>query len=227
MKHVILLGTSHIAEESVRAIESAIEKHLPDIVAVELDAGRLEALTHKQRRASFFQLVPRVGVTGAVFALIGAYMQKRLGAQVGVLPGADMLAAVRAAQKRKLQVFLIDQNIEVTLARFSQQFTLREKMRLLGDILMALFFPQRQMKKYGVFTLDLSRVPSTKLIARLIREIKKRYPSLYRVLIQERNEYMAYQLVRLLHLHPDKKILAVVGAGHEEGMRALLQKINK
>ncbi len=92
---------------------------------------------------------------------------------------------------------------------------------------MALFFPQQQMKKYGVFTLDLSRVPSAQLIARLIREIKKRYPSLYRVLIQERNEYMAYQLIRLTHLHPDKKILAVVGAGHEEGMQKMLQKINK
>lgn len=226
MKRIILLGTSHIAEESVAAIETAIVKHEPGIVAVELDTARLDALVHKRRKASFFQLVPQVGITGAVFASIGSYVQKKLGAKVGVLPGADMLAAVRAGQKHKLPVFLIDQPIDVTLRRFSAGFTFREKLRLLADVFMAVFFPERQMKKYGVFVLDLSRVPPKKLIERLIREIKKRYPSLYRVLIQERNEYMVYQLVRLAHQHPDKKILAVVGAGHEEGMRRMLRRVN-
>lgn len=222
MNQIILLGTSHIAEESVAAIQAAIAKHEPDMVAVELDEGRLDALVHKRRRASFLQLVPRVGITGAVFAAIGGYVQKKLGAHVGVLPGADMLAAVRAGQKKKLPVFLIDQPIELTLRHFSTAFTFREKLRLLADIFMALLFPRRQMKQYGLFTLDLSKVPPKKLIERLIREIKKRYPSLYRVLIQERNEYMAYQLVRLAHQYPNAKILAVVGAGHEEGMRKML-----
>ena len=225
MKRIILLGTSHIAEESVAAIERAIAKYEPCIVAVELDTARLDALVHRRRRVSFLSLVPRVGITGAVFAVIGGYVQKKLGAKVGVLPGADMLAAVRTAQKHKLPVFLIDQPIEVTLRRFSAAFTFREKMRLLADVFMAIFFPERQMKQYGVFVLDLSTVPSQKLIARLIREIKKRYPSLYRVLIHERNEYMVYQLVRLAHQHPDKKILAVVGAGHEEGMQRMLGRV--
>ena len=225
MNQIILLGTSHIAEESVAAIKQALAKHEPGMVAVELDEGRLDALIHKRRRASFFQLVPQVGITGAVFAALGGYVQKKLGAHVGVLPGADMLAAVRSAQKKKLPVFLIDQPIEITLRHFSTAFTFREKLRLLGDIILAVFFPRRQMKQCGLFTLDLSKVPPKKLIERLIREIKKRYPSLYRVLIHERNEYMAYQLVRLAHQHPDTKILAVVGAGHEEGMKKMLKVV--
>ncbi len=225
MKQIVLLGTSHIAEESIRAIDAARVKYKPDLIAVELDTGRLDALLHHRKQAPFFQLIARVGVTGAVFALIGSYVQKKLGSKVGVLPGADMLAAVRLAHKNKLPVFLIDQPLEATLSHFSRAFTFREKLRLMGDLFLALFFPEQQIKKYGLAHLDLSRVPPQKLIARMVRKIKKHYPSLYQVLIAERNQHMVYQLVRLAHQYPDKNILAVVGAGHVEGMRLLLARV--
>ncbi len=56
--------------------------------------------------------------------------------------------------------------------------------------------------------------------------LKKRYPSIHKALITDRNKYMVKKLVKLIRAHPDKKILAVVGAGHEEGMLSLLNKVD-
>jgi pheromone shutdown-related protein TraB len=222
-KNITLLGTSHIAQGSVNEIINTIETSKPDIVAVELDKNRLAALLQKGKRPSLLRLIGKIGVTGMLFALIGAYMQRKLGKIVGVQPGEDMLAAVKTAGKHKLPLFLIDQNIEVTLARFSKFFTWREKFRLLKDIFMALFFQKRQLKKYGFDTIDLTSVPPKKLIHQLIGRVKEEYPSVYQVVIHERDMFMSLALIGIVKEHPDKQILAVVGAGHEEGMMEFLK----
>ena len=54
--------------------------------------------------------------------------------------------------------------------------------------------------------------------------VKKYYPSIYLTLIKERNEYMAKALYKLITINPDKTILAVVGAGHEEEIIRLVKQ---
>ena len=49
-KNLILIGTSHIAKESLREVARVIEKEKPDIVAIELDRRRFYALTQKTKR---------------------------------------------------------------------------------------------------------------------------------------------------------------------------------
>ena len=80
------------------------------------------------------------------------------------------------------------------------------------------------MKKYGVKELDLTKVPSKKMIKKLTSEVKKRYPNVYNVLIEERNKIMALNLKRLMESNPDKLIIAIIGAGHEEEMMDLIKK---
>ena len=55
--------------------------------------------------------------------------------------------------------------------------------------------------------------------------MRKDYPSVYRVLIAERNVYMSKNLYNLLTLN--KKIVAVVGAGHEEEIISLIGSYDK
>ena len=93
-------------------------------------------------------------------------------------------------------------------------------------MIMGLLFPKKQMKKYGLEKFDLRRVPEQEVIAKIINEMKKQYPSVYKTLITDRNRYMVKLLVKLLHEHPEKKILAIVGAGHKEGMGKLLLKVD-
>ena len=58
----------------------------------------------------------------------------------------------------------------------------------------------------------------------MIQEVKKRYPNLYTVLVEERNEYMARKLVYLMKSKPNDRIVAIVGAGHEEEIIKLIKK---
>ena len=54
--------------------------------------------------------------------------------------------------------------------------------------------------------------------------MKKKYPNVYSILVEERNKKIANNIVRLMQKNPEAKILIVIGAGHEEGM---LEEIKK
>jgi pheromone shutdown protein TraB len=142
-----------------------------------------------------------------------------------VSPGAEMKTALELARKEDLKVAYIDQPIKITLRNFSNEFTWKEKFRFLGDIFRGIFFPKRQMKLSGMEKLDLRKVPEQELITLLIKQLRERYPSLYKTLIDDRNKYMVKQLIKLLREDPKKRILVVVGAGHKEGMNELLLKV--
>ena len=221
MSQFIILGTSHIAQESVNKIKSTIEIAKPAVVAVELDAMRLHALIHNPKSRISISAITKIGVKGFLFALLGSYIQKKLGKIVGLTPGSDMLTAVKVAHKNNIPVALIDRNIEITLKRFSQTLTWAERFRFLGDIVKGLFFPKSQLKKYG--NINLKTVPSKELIKMLTTELKTRYPNVYKVLIAERNKYMINQLKALSKKYPETTILAVVGAGHQEEIENGLQ----
>jgi len=217
---VRIIGTSHISPESLKKVEQTILEEKPAIVAIELDAKRLFALLHKGKQRLSFKDIRRVGFKGWAFAQIGAWAEKKLGAKVGVTPGAEMLRAVAAAQKTGAKIALIDQDIDVTLKKFSHALTWKEKWNFAKDL-----FSGVVLRK-GI-KIDLSKVPSQKLIEKLINDVKKRYPSIYRVLVQERNEYMAKKLAKITQYHPDAYIIAVVGAGHEKEMTKLLKSYIK
>ena len=50
------------------------------------------------------------------------------------------------------------------------------------------------------------------------------FPSFYKVIIEERNTYMAKKIIAITNQYPDAKLLVVTGAGHIEGIAALLKK---
>ena len=220
-----LIGTSHIAKESVKEIEKAILEK-PDIVAVELDIGRAAALLQKKRNKITLTQIMQIGIKGYIFAKIGQKVQQKLGKMVGVAPGSDMKKAIELASKEKLMVAFIDQPIQITLKRFSKALTWKEKGKFVLDIFKGLFNPKKQIKELGLEKFDLSKVPTKEVISKMMLQMKKRYPSLYRTLVEERNKYMVKKLIQLMRKNPEKKILAVVGAGHLEGLKELLNKVD-
>ncbi len=226
-KNIIIIGTSHIAPESLKAVTRTIELERPDIIAVELDKKRLWGLLAGGIGKTKISLkrIKKVGIKGYVFGLLGSYVQHRLGKYVGVSPGSDMLAAVKLAQNYGMQIALIDQDIDITLKQFSCSLSSKEKWNFLVDVIKSLFFRKREMKKYGLEEIDLSKVPPKRLIKKLIESVKERYPNVYRVLISDRNLYMARKLYELMELNPTKKIVGVVGAGHEDELISLIKKI--
>jgi len=215
--NISIIGTSHIARQSLHEIKQAFNTLNPDIVAVELDKNRLAGLLSQQTSNLSPVLIKTIGLQGYIFALLGRFIQKKLGNIVNMKPGADMIMAIKIAKEHKKKIALIDRDIQITLRRFSNHFSAKEKTRLFWDIISAPFTKKR-------IKINLSKVPEKKIINQLLTQLQHRYPNMYKVLVQERNEYMARALLHINQLHPESKILAIVGAGHEEAILSLVKQ---
>jgi pheromone shutdown protein TraB len=133
---VRVVGTAHVSEESVREVEAAIDESDPDVVAVELDEGRYRQL----QGGAPDDLEPADLLEGnTVFQFIAywmlSYVQSRMGEKFDVRPGADMLAAVEAAEKRGIEVALVDRDIQTTIQRFWARMGAIEKLRMASGLL--------------------------------------------------------------------------------------------
>lgn len=211
-----LVGTSHIARQSTRRIRDAARDFQPDAFAVELDRNRLAALVQGERPSYSPRLVRVIGVRGYLFALLGSFVQRRLGRIVNMAPGSDMLAAVNLAKEGGKRLVLIDQDIRVTLQRLNKSLGWREFLQFCKDLWEGVVHRKR-------YAFDLSKVPEERLVVELLSLFRKRYPRPYRALVGERNHHMARALRQYHQLNPEEKVLVVVGAGHAPGMRSLLE----
>jgi pheromone shutdown-related protein TraB len=219
-QNLTIIGTSHIAKQSLDEVKKAIETEKPDIIALELDKQRLYALMSSKREKISFSSIFKVGFKGFLFSLIGAWAEKRLGEYGGVMPGTEMKTAIKLSKKYKIKLALIDQDIQITLKKLSKSLSWKEKWNFIADMFRAVILREKEVE------FDLRTVPSKEIIQKMINKVKKRYPNIYKVLVAERNEYMAKKLVRLMKA--EEKILAIVGAGHEEEMINLVKKnLNK
>lgn len=218
-KNIVLVGTSHIAKKSAEKIKKIYDEFQPDIICVELDKNRVHALLTNAKPNYSLSGIKQYGLQGYLFAVIASFIQKKLGNVVGTQPGVDMLSAVKLAKNNNKQLELIDQDIQITLKKFSKKFSFKEKMRLFWDIISAPFAKQNKKLK-----ISLTDVPDDKVIHMLMEQMKSRYPNLYYVIVEERNQIMAKNIQRIMEKSPDKKIMVVIGAGHESELIELIKK---
>jgi len=218
MKNIEIIGSSHIAKQSIHEIHKKILEENPEIVCVELDRSRFLSLFKEQRKASLKDL--KVGGFGAIFMWVGRWLQKKLGEKVGIMPGADMKSAVLSARKVGARIYLIDLPIQQTLLKLSKEVSAWEKAKL---VLYIIFSPLSKKNRQKVKDIDLTKVPAQKVIEDLILEMRDKFPGIFKVLLDDRNKHMANALKKIIADHPDKKIIAVVGAGHEKGLKKLLK----
>ena len=216
-KNLVFLGTSHIAKQSLNEVKKYIEEEKPSIIALELDEKRLKALMSKGQRKIMLRNIKQIGLKGFLFSLLGAWAERKLGRLVGVAPGDDMRQAIRIAKRDKIEIALIDQDIEITLQRLSKAITWKEKLNFLTDIIKALFIKQE-------IEFDLTKVPDKKIIKRLTNKLKERYPNIYKVLIDERNLIIANNIKKLMDSNLNKKILIILGAGHIDDVLEIIKE---
>lgn len=219
-KNLHLIGTSHIARQSVEEVEAAIRSLKPKIVALELDRRRFMALMQEKRGGPKLRDIRKVGWKGFLFGAAGHWIEKKLGKVVGVPPGAEMKKAAETAREVGADVALIDEDIEIILKRLSKRITWKEKGRFVKEILKS-FFVREKIK------IDLTKVPDEKMIRKLTRKVKRDYPSIHKTIIEERNHYMAKNLYKLITVEKEWNIVAVIGAGHEKEMLELIKHESK
>ncbi|HLD57677.1 MAG TPA: TraB domain-containing protein [archaeon] len=209
---IILVPTSHVAEESIQKIKEVIEKTKPDCVAVELDKNRYLALKSEQVSGK-----PNLGFTTNVIFTLLKKLQEKIGDIVGIMPGSDMLTAVETAKEKSIPVYFIDQDIQKTLEAL-KMLKLTEKLKLIKYALTASFYIYTGRGKEKI---DLTKVPPEQLIDDALEVFKITFPQLYKILVEDRNQYMAANLKKLSENY--NTVVAVVGAGHYKGIKSLLE----
>lgn len=214
-KTVILVGTAHISQESVELVKKVIEQEHPDCVCLELDEKRYQALTQKKQWQSLDlkTIIKNKQLSTLLVSLLMASYQKRLGGKLGVMPGAELLMAARTAKDMQIPISLCDRDVRVTLRRAWKSTSFFKKGYLLASLLASLF------DKTEISEEKLKELKQKDVLTELMEEMGDALPDLKRVLIDERDLY----LVEKIKSSPGKKIVAVVGAGHVEGM---IQKFN-
>lgn len=201
-----IYGTSHVSKESLELIEEKLEAHDPDIVALELDPIRLNAL-----------LTGDDTNDGPLFLKLVKKFQESVGSKTGVMPGDEMLYAYRKSVEDGREVALIDQDIRITVDRL-KHVSRKEKARAVIEAVGGLLMPGR---------FDIHSIPEDQLINQLLEELEDRFPQLHRVLVEERNRVMADYLKSLKANNPDSEIVAFVGAGHRQKLEEMLEPQQK
>lgn len=216
-KEIILVGTAHISKESIQLVEETIEKEAPDVIGVELDKDRLGQLLSgkKWQETNIVEIIQSGKTELFLLNILLSNMQRQLGEHVGVKPGAEMLAALNKAKEKKRPVQLLDRDVRVTLKRAFGTMGIVEKLKL-GTGIIGGFFGVGEK----ITVEKIEELKKEDLLNNLMKELGKQFPSIKKVLVDERDVFIA----EMIKHSPGKKIVAVVGAGHVEGIITHLKK---
>ena len=213
-----LLGTAHVSRASVDAVRAAIAGGDYDTIAVELDPNRAAALTDPDALGKLDLVkVLREGKAAhfAANLALAAY-QRRLAEQLGIEPGAELKAAVEDARARNLRMELIDRDIGLTFRRASERLGWWGRAKLAGGLAMALVADEE------VAGDEIEKLKQGDLLEASFGEFAAGSPALYDAVIAERDQYMAARLRE--SATPGANVLAVVGAGHLQGLAKHLRE---
>ena len=216
--NIILVGTAHISKDSVDEVKQVIEKYNPDIVAVELCKRRYEVIVEKDKweNTPVTQLLKSNNAYIVLAQTFLSSIQRKLGKEYGVEPGSEMVAAIDEAKKHNLDIALVDRDISVTLKRAWRKMGLREKFRLFWEFMKAMVgYDEEDLED-----LDLKELMKEDVISALMKEFSEIAPSASNVLINERDKYIAK---KIYDESKKGKVVAVVGAGHINGIKNYLE----
>ena len=207
-----LLGTAHIATSSVEAVRQQIAEYQPDVVAVELCKSRHDALVSDRRldKEGLLKVIKEGKAPMVLMQSMLSAEQRKLGINEGQQPGAELLAAVQAADEVGCEVALVDRDIQTTLRRAWKRMKFREKWRLLTSLL----------EDDDEDDVDVNELlQDSDLLSSMMEELKGFSPGAGEVLIDERDTYIASKIAQL---GTERRVLAVLGAGHLQGVSSKL-----
>ena len=204
-----LVGTAHISSASVALVRQQIEEWGPDLLAVELCESRRASLLEPEslENEDLLEIINEGRSHMILLQSALAAEQRRMGVASGEKPGAELLAAIEAAEEAGIPVELIDRDVIVTLRRAWSKTGLREKFRVMD----AFLWQEEDEDEASVEEL----LEDSDMLSNLMEEAREVAPGAGSVLIDERDAFLAG---RLQQIRGEGRVLAVVGAGHLSGV---------
>ena len=215
---VVLAGTVHISQESTEEVRALIEVEKPDRVCVEIDEGRYRAMSQGNSWESLD--IAKVLKEGRGFLLLAnlalAGFQRKMGSNVGGKPGEEMLAAISAAEAAGIPYSFCDREIQVTLKRAWGKSNFWNKSKLLASLIDSAFSNEKLTEA------EIEKLKEKNELDSMMAELAGFLPAVKEVLIDERDRFLASRIF----VADGSRVVAVVGAGHLDGIETWLRKLD-
>ena len=215
-KEITLIGTAHVSRESADLVGQVIEEEKPDTVCIELCQSRYQSITQKNRwqNTDLLKVIKEKKAFLLLSNLMLVYFQKKIGQKLGINPGEEIMRAIQAAEAIGAHIHLADRDIRTTLSRAWRLMGLWTKIKLLAQFVTSLG------ELDAIKEEDIEKMKNKDVLETLLSEIGESFPEIRRILIDERDQYLAHKIKTA----SGKKIVAVVGAGHVPGVQRYWKK---
>ena len=201
---LILIGVGHVFDICEK-IEEIIRKERPAAIAVELDYNRAMALLREGKRES-----PNL------FYSLMAKLQNLIANKYGVKAGNEMLTAIKVGKEMNIPIIFIDKDANEIINKLWKEMNAIKKIKLLISSFFSIFVGKRKIEE------EVKKFEENP--ENFIKKLEKELPEIKRILIDERNEYMAKNLGIAVEKYG--KVVAIVGEGHVEGLKNLLEEMH-
>ena len=206
---ITLIGTGHVFNLAQPLLNIFDEKQ-PNIICIELDQQRYNAMMMKQADLKAYKNAQKN--VPIIYKLLARF-QEGMAEKYGVTAGQEMLTAINYTQSHQLPLAFIDMNAQKMFTRMLKSMSFSEKFKLFLTGFGGLFISKKQVEK------ELKNFEGD--FDSYIEQIGKKFPTIKKVLIDERNEYMLNKLIEANEQH--EKVIAVMGDGHISGISELLK----
>jgi len=218
-RKIVLLGTAHVSKESIEDVRTLIREEMPDVVCIELDDARYNALTNPDswKEINIIKLL-REGKGFLLLANLSLQaFQKKLGLDLGVKPGDEMKAAIESSRALNIKTEMVDRPIHITLKRAWGKSSLGVKSKLIATLLAGAFSQEKLDPE------EIEKLKKQSAMDGMMKEVSQYLPSVKEVIIDERDQYLASKIWQA----QAKKSLAVLGAGHLPGVQKWIEAYSK
>ncbi len=210
-KNITLIGTAHVSKESAELVKEVINTERPDTVCVEVCATRLKSIQDRdsRRKMDIVKVIREKKTMLLLINLMLASFQKRLAEKFDIKPGQEMINAIEAAKAQGAALVPVDREIQITLTRVWRSMGFWEKIKLMFQLLLSLTAGDDITEE------DIEKMKQEDILQTLLADVKKSHPIIEKVLIDERDQYLASKIKTA----SGENIVAVVGAGHIPGIK--------
>ncbi|MEK6685346.1 MAG: TraB/GumN family protein [Pseudomonadota bacterium] len=217
--NITLLGTAHVSKASADKVQELIATEKYDAVAVELCPSRHKVIVNPDSMAKMdlFQVIKNGQASMVAASLALGAFQQRMAEQFDIEPGAEMRVAIKDAQAAQLPVLLIDREIGTTLKRIYRNVPWWKRFSLFAGLIASV------ISKEKFSTAEIEKLKEGDVLESTFSQFAENEKDLFRPLISERDEYMSARLIKECKENNYQHILAVIGAGHLNGMAQQLE----
>jgi len=209
---ITLIGTGHIFDLTA-ALNTIFDEKQPDVICVELDRQRYQALILKTTQPDAYK--QREKNLPIMYKMLARF-QDNMADEYGVTAGAEMLTAIQYAQTHGLPVEFIDAEAQCLFLSMWKNMPIREKLRLMLSAFGGFFVSKKTVEK------ELEQIQDN--LDTYLEEIGKKFPSIKKTLLDDRNQLMAGRLIQLNQTY--QQVIACVGDGHIPGLSKILTEKN-